>query len=48
MKKFSFSELIAIISFFVICWVLLSWLDIVAHNKSDFIYQSWNFFTLFF
>lgn len=30
-------------------WVFVSWIDIILHNTSpNPIYQSWNFFTLFF
>lgn len=52
MKKFTIknfiSELLATLAFLWMLWILLSLLDIAAHNKSDFIYQSWNFFTLLF
>jgi len=30
-------------------WVFISWIDVILHNLSpDPVYQSWNFFTLFF
>lgn len=42
------SELLATISFLGLLWIMLSWTDIIFHNLGDGVFQSWNFFTLFF
>lgn len=28
-------------------WMFASWLDIIAHNTTTYVYAWWNFFTLF-
>lgn len=52
MKKFTIknfiSELLAALTFLWLLWLLFSWADIIFHNTSDYLFQSWNFFTLFF
>lgn len=47
-KKFNWSELFAAISFILLGWLMLSWLDIICHNNADMVYHSWNFFVVFF
>ena len=29
-------------------WILMSWIDVVCHNTTDYIYAAWNIFTLVF
>lgn len=48
--KLYIQNAVALICGLILLWIGLSFLDIVAHNSYDLrpVYQSWNFFTLFF
>ena len=29
-------------------WIIASWVNVVAHNTSDYVYATWNLFTILF
>lgn len=29
-------------------WILMSWIDVICHNVTDYTYASWNLFRLLF
>lgn len=42
-------NVLSIIAGIILLWIMLSWVNILFHNNpttGDFIYPSWNFFTL--
>ena len=41
-------KIITTIGGFVLFWIFISWVDVAANNLNGAIYQSWNFFEIFF
>ena len=38
--------MVYIIGIPIILWVVASWVDVIMHNASDHVYQSWNYFSI--
>lgn len=39
-------SVISIIGLLVTIWIIASWVNVIAHNTSDYSYASWNLFTM--
>lgn len=39
---------VSVISVLFVAWILVSWVDVIAHNVSDYSYSAWNLFTILF
>lgn len=37
---------VSIIGLVLVTWIIASWVDVILHNTNDFLYQSWNLFTM--
>lgn len=48
MKKKFVVTLVYVITIILLLWILMSFIEINMHNKSDYIYSSWNLFIIIF